>query len=198
MSNGKCLEEFNSQQRKKLIHDSKYYLWDDPYLWKLCNDGLIRRCVRDEKTNSILQHCHGMVSGGHFGPQRTAAKVLKVGFYWPTLFHDARKCVVSYDACQKSGDILKKNEKLQSGILEVQIFDVWGIDFMGQFLNLDGNKYILVCVNCMSKWVEAQACEVNDSRVVCKFLSNLFPVFRMTRAIISDSGTHFLNKWRHY
>ena len=42
---GKLPEEFYSQQRKKLIYDSKYYLWDEPYLWKLYSDGIIRRCV---------------------------------------------------------------------------------------------------------------------------------------------------------
>ena len=54
----------------------------------------------------------------------TAAKILDAGFFWPTLFHDARKFVLSYDACQRSGNILKKDEMLQSGILEVEIFDV--------------------------------------------------------------------------
>ena len=57
-------------------------------------------------------------------------KVLEAGFYWPTLFHDAKKCVHSCDACQRSRNISKKDEMLQSGILEVEIFDVWGIDFI--------------------------------------------------------------------
>ena len=59
---------------------------------------------------------------------------------------------------------------LQSRILEVKIFDVWGIEFKGPFPLSEGNKYILVCVDYVSKWVEAQACSVNDARVVCKFL----------------------------
>ena len=83
---------------------------------------------------------------------------------------------------------------LQSGILEVEIFDVWGIDFMGPFPMSEGNRYILVCVDYVSKWVEAQACSVNDARVVCKFLKKLFSRFGMPRAIISDGGTHFCNK----
>ena len=45
ISSGKLPEEFNSQQRKKLSYDFKYYLWNEPYLWKLCSDGMIRRCV---------------------------------------------------------------------------------------------------------------------------------------------------------
>ena len=119
---------------------------------------------------SIMRHCHGMINGGHFDPQRTAVKILEAGFFWPTLFHNARKFVLNCDAFQRSGNISKKDEMLQSGILEVEIFDVWGIDFMGPFPISDGNKYILVCVDYVSKWVEAQACVVNDARGVCKVL----------------------------
>ena len=83
---------------------------------------------------------------------------------------------------------------LQSGILEVEIFDVWGIDFMGPIPMSEENKYILVCVDYVSKWVEAQACSVNDARIVCKFLRKLFSYFGKPRVIISDGGTHFCNK----
>ena len=68
ISTGKFPEEFNSQQRKKLIYDSKYYFWDEPYLWKLGSDGMIRKCVGEEETGAIVQYCHGMINGGHFGP----------------------------------------------------------------------------------------------------------------------------------
>nr|GFB40852.1 retrovirus-related Pol polyprotein from transposon 17.6 [Tanacetum cinerariifolium] len=56
-----------------------------------------------------------------------------------------------------------------------------------------GNKYILVAVDYLSKWVEAKALPINDARVVCKFLKNLFSRFGSPRAIISDQGTHFYN-----
>nr|GEY42161.1 reverse transcriptase domain-containing protein [Tanacetum cinerariifolium] len=58
-----------------------------------------------------------------------------------------------------------------------EIFDVWGIDFMGPFLSSRGKKYILVAVDYLSKWVEAKALPTNDARVVCKFLKNLFAQF---------------------
>ena len=73
---------------------------------------MVRRCVGEEETGSIVQHCHGMINEGYFSPQRTAAKILEAGFFWPTLFHDARKFVFSCDACQRSGNILKKDEML--------------------------------------------------------------------------------------
>ena len=155
---------------------------------------MIRRCIANEEIESVLQHYHGMVNSGHFGPQRTAAKVLEAGFFWPTLFQDARNFILNYDTCQRSSNISKKDEMLQLGILKFQIFDVWGIDFMGPFSMSEGNKYILVCVDYVSKWVEAQAYSVNDARVVYKFLRKLFSQFGMPRVIISDGGTHFCNK----
>jgi len=80
-------------------------------------------------------------------------------------------------------------------ILEVKIFYVWGIDFMGPFSNSFGNQYILVAVDYVSKWVEATPTRMNDNRVVVKFLKeNIFSHFSTSRAIISDNGTHFCNR----
>ncbi|GKB67527.1 reverse transcriptase domain-containing protein [Tanacetum coccineum] len=81
----------------------------------------------------------------------------------------------------------------QNSIQVCEIFDVWGIDFMGPFPSSRGNKYILVAVDYLSKWVEAKALPTNDARVVVKFLKSLFARFGTPRAIISDRGTHFCN-----
>ncbi|GKA25497.1 reverse transcriptase domain-containing protein [Tanacetum coccineum] len=80
----------------------------------------------------------------------------------------------------------------QNAIQVCEIFDVWGIYFMGPFPSSQGNKYILVAVDYLSKWVEAKALPTNDARVVVKFLKSLFADWN-TRAIISDRGTHFCN-----
>ena len=85
---------------------------------------MIRRCIGEEKIGLILQYYHGMINGGHSGLQKTAVKFLEAGFFWPILFHDARKFTLSCDAYQRSGNISKKDEMLQSGILEIEIFDV--------------------------------------------------------------------------
>nr|GEZ38231.1 reverse transcriptase domain-containing protein [Tanacetum cinerariifolium] len=68
-----------------------------------------------------------------------------------------------------------------------------GIDFMGTFPSSRGNKYILVAVDYLSKWVEAKAPPTNDARVVCKFLKSLFARFGTPHAINSDRNTHFCN-----
>nr|GEZ33475.1 hypothetical protein [Tanacetum cinerariifolium] len=91
------------------------------------------------------------------------------------------------------GKILQCDEMPQNSIQTCEIFDVWGIDFMGPFPSSRGNKYILVAVDYLSKWVEAKALPTNNALVVCKFLKSLFARFGSPRAIISDCCTHFCN-----
>ncbi|GKA52367.1 reverse transcriptase domain-containing protein [Tanacetum coccineum] len=81
----------------------------------------------------------------------------------------------------------------QNSIQVCEIFDVRGIDFIGPFPSSRGNKYILVAVDYLSKWVEAKTLPTNDARVIVKFLKSLFAQFGTPRAIISDRGTHFCN-----
>ena len=120
--------------------------------------------------NSILYHCHNLQCGGHFGGSRTAAKVLQCGFFWPTLFQDAHGFVKACDHCQRMGNISKGNEMPLNGVLEVELFDVWGIDFMGPFQSSYSNLYILLAVDYLFKWVEAAATQNNDAQTVLKFL----------------------------
>nr|GFC38332.1 reverse transcriptase domain-containing protein [Tanacetum cinerariifolium] len=89
--------------------------------------------------------------------------------------------------------VSQRDEMPQNFIQICEIFDVWGINFMGPFLSSKGNKYILVTVDYLSKWVEAKALLTNDARVVVKFLKSLFSRFGTPKAIISDRGTHFCN-----
>jgi len=83
----------------------------------------------------------------------------------------------------------------QQPMLFCEVFDVWGIDFMGHFPISFGFNYILLVVDYISKWVEAKATRTNDARVVVDFVrSNIFYRFGVPRAIISDQGTHFCNR----
>nr|GEX21752.1 reverse transcriptase domain-containing protein [Tanacetum cinerariifolium] len=141
----------------------------------------------------ILTACHSGPTGGHYGANYTAKKVFDSGFYWPTIYKDAFELVKNCDSCQRQGKISQRDEMPQNAIQVCEIFDVWGIDFMGPFPKSKGNKYILVAVDYLSKWVEAEALPTNDARVVVKFLKSLFSRFGTPKAIISDHGTHLCN-----
>ncbi|GJU16504.1 reverse transcriptase domain-containing protein [Tanacetum coccineum] len=167
--------------------------YDDPYLFRTCADQIIRRCVHGQEAIDILKACHEGPTGGHHSANITARKVFDAGFYWPTIYKDAHELVKNCDSCQRQGKISQRDEMPQNSIQVCEIFDVWGIDFMGPFPSSRGNKYILVAVDYLSKWVEAKALPTNDARVVVKFLKSLFARFGTPRAIISDRGTHFCN-----
>ncbi|XP_056853224.1 uncharacterized protein LOC130502448 [Raphanus sativus] len=111
-------------------------------------DHLYRRAVAEEEVDGILQQCHGSSYGGHFATFKTVAKVLQAGFWWPHMFKDTQEFISRCDSCQRRGNITKRNEMPQNPILEVEVFDVWGIDFMGPFPLLMATK----------EWSETQGC----------------------------------------
>ncbi|XP_075091724.1 uncharacterized protein LOC142171905 [Nicotiana tabacum] len=79
------------------------------------------------------------------------------------------------DECQRTGNIYRRHEMPMNPIQEVEVFDVWGIDFMGPFVSSYNNKYILFAVDYVSKWVEAVALPTNDAKAVIGFMrKNIF------------------------
>ncbi|RDX82328.1 putative mitochondrial protein, partial [Mucuna pruriens] len=121
----------------------------------------------DTEIKSVFQFCHVASGGGHYGSTRTARKVLDCGFYWPTIFKDAYQFVSTCEKCQKAGmAISRRHEMPQQPILFCEVFDVWGIDFMGPFpvSNVEFLK------------------------------SNIFCRFGVPKALISDQGSHFCNR----
>ncbi|XP_024043020.1 uncharacterized protein LOC112099781, partial [Citrus clementina] len=187
--------QWNAQEKKKFFVEVKKFYWDDPYLFKYCPDQIFRRCIPDNEVSSVINFCHSEACGGHFSSRKTTAKILQCGFYWPTMFKDTYEFCKSCEKCQKLGSITKRNMMPLNPILEIEIFDCWGIDFMGPFPSSFGFVYILVAVDYVSKWIEAISCRNNDSKTVVKFLrENILSRFGIPRAIISDGGKHFCNK----
>ncbi|CAM8977904.1 unnamed protein product [Rhodiola kirilowii] len=187
--------DLDHNQKRKFLHDVSRYFWDDPFLYKLCADGIYRKCVTKEDAKGIIDCCHSSSYGGHGSTSKTVAKVLQSGFYWPNIFKDTYEFVKSCNECQRTGNIARRDEMPQKGILEVEIFDVWGVDFMGPLPSSQGNSFILVAVDYVSKWVEAIASPSCDAKVVIKmFMKIIFPRFGVPRAVISDNGSHFKEK----
>ncbi|GJS44549.1 DNA-directed DNA polymerase [Tanacetum coccineum] len=152
----------SSQQKNKFFKDVKHYFWDDPYLFKICADQVIRRCVSGQEAIDILIACHSGPTEGHYGANYTAKKVFDSGFYWPTIYRDAHDLVTRCDTCQRQGKISQHDEMPQNSIQVCEIFNVLWIDFMGPFPSSRGNKYILMAVDYLSKWVKAKALPTND------------------------------------
>ena len=138
--------------------------------------------------------CHFSTCGGHFTACKTADKILENGFYWPTIFKDSHRFYVECLQFQSTINISKRDEMPMRPILEVEIFDLWGIDFMRPFPPSDGKEYIFVAVDYVPKWVKAIPTRTNDHREVLRFVTRcIFTWYGCLRAIISDGGSQFNN-----
>ncbi|GKC35333.1 reverse transcriptase domain-containing protein [Tanacetum coccineum] len=92
------------------------HLMDEPYAFKLCPDNIMRRCVAGNKIFMILAHCHSRPTRGHHSASVTGRKVYESGFFWPSIFKDAKDDVMICDACQRSGNITSRSEMPQNNI----------------------------------------------------------------------------------
>nr|GEX02497.1 reverse transcriptase domain-containing protein [Tanacetum cinerariifolium] len=121
----------SSLQKNKFFKDMKHYFWDDPFLFKIYADQVIRRCVHGQVVVDILKACHNRPTEGHYGLNYTAKKVFDFGFYWPTIYRDAHDLVKSCNACQRQGKISQRDEmpQMPSNFVRSSMYGVsfsWG------------------------------------------------------------------------
>ena len=116
-------QDLNWHQWNKFLHDAHFYICDDPYLFKIGADNLLQRCVTREEGQSIFWHCHNSPYGGHYSGDRTTARVLQVGFFWPSIFKDAHTHVLHCDQCQRIEGISRRNEMSLQNIIELEVFN---------------------------------------------------------------------------
>ncbi|XP_070667562.1 uncharacterized protein [Malus domestica] len=163
LASGEIPSEFSYQQRKKFLSIVKHYFWDEPYLFKHCQDQIICRCVPLEEQESILKFAHHYACGGHFGPRRTVAKILQSSFFWPSLFKDAYLCCQGIDFM---GPFPSSHGNL---------YILVAVDYVSKWVEA----------------ITSPTCK--SSVVLGFLQNTIFPRFGVPRAIISDEGTHFLN-----
>nr|GEY17803.1 reverse transcriptase domain-containing protein [Tanacetum cinerariifolium] len=112
----------SSQQKNKFFKDVKHYFWDDPFLFKICADQVIRRCVYGKEALDILKACHNGPTGVHQGANLTAKKVFDAGFFWPTIYKDSHEFVKNCDSCQRQGKISQRDEMPPSKFMKSLTF----------------------------------------------------------------------------
>ena len=154
---------------------------------------VIRRCVREDEIHDILQACHDGPCGRHFVDKRTTYKVLQSGYYWPHIFRDAKTYVSNCDECQRMGKPTTRDQMPLQAQVVIEPFEKWALDFVGPINHTSKKKkYILVCTNYVTKWVEAKALPAASEQSVVDFLFNdIFTRFGVPREIVTDQGTQF-------
>jgi hypothetical protein len=186
-------QKLSPREKQKVIQLSANYMWHDDCLYKTGPDLVIRRCVREDEIHDILQACHDGPCGGHFADKRTAYKVLQSGYYWPNIFKDARTYVSNCDECQRMGKPTARDQMPLQAQVVIEPFEKWALDFVGPINPASKKKkYILVCTDYVTKWVEEKSLPAASEQSVVDFLFNdIFTRFGVPREIVTDQGTQF-------
>eukprot|EP00253_Pinus_taeda_P030624 PITA_30624 len=193
---GRTPPHFTAKEKKRLVKQSARYSWLNGDLFYTRYDMIIRRCVRNDEVIDILKSCHDEPCGGHFAAKWRAFKVLTLGYYWPSIFKDAKKYVKSCDSCQRMGRPTTTNEMPLQPQVHLEPFEKWDLDFIGPINpTFNGKKYILVCTDYVTKWAKAKALVRATEHTVVNFLfEEIFVRYGVPREIVTDQGTQFTSK----
>lgn len=141
-----------------------------------------------------MEELHQGQAGGHFGGDTTAHKILRAGYYWPTLFKDAhalaRKCI----KCQKCTGRYKRSALPLQPIIIEEPFQQWGLDVIGPITPSSSaqHKYILTATDYFTRWAEAVPLRVINSDQVVSFLNtNIISRFDLPEVLVFDNASYF-------
>ncbi|MCO5572721.1 hypothetical protein L7F22_026480 [Adiantum nelumboides] len=189
---GEFPKEFTTGQRRKLIKQASMFLWLEGALYQKGKDLVCRRVPSTNEIPKILKGLHEEACGGHFSHELTLKKVLLAGYVWPSMHADVQHWCRSCHNCQVNG-----NKKLLYGPRQAVIangpFEKWGIDAMGPLpRTANGKLYILVAIDYMTRWVEAQSVAKVNEKTVSKFVyTHICCRFGTPLEIVSDNGPGF-------
>nr|KYP73371.1 Retrovirus-related Pol polyprotein from transposon 297 family [Cajanus cajan] len=129
------------------------------------------KCLNSEEANYVLREVHEGICGSHSGGRTLAAKVLRAGYYWPTLKSDCMEFVKKCIQCQKHGNLIHASAEQLHNITSPWPFAMWGMDILGPFPLAKGQcKFLLVAVDYFTKWIEAEPLATITANNVQKFL----------------------------
>jgi hypothetical protein len=103
------LDHLDKNTQRTIVSKSWKYFGDSLFLFKLGNDGVMRRCVPREERRAILRKCHLAEYDGHYSHFWTQAKVWSSRFFWPEMHEDTKIYVASCPECQRTGNISQRN-----------------------------------------------------------------------------------------
>ncbi|XP_016164417.1 uncharacterized protein LOC107606929 [Arachis ipaensis] len=186
----------DEQNQKLFRRRASYYTIVRDNLYRRGFSQPLLRCISKDEAETVMAETHEGICGNHIGGRALSAKILRMGYYWPTMKRDCIAKVKKCDNCQKHAMISKTPAK-ELHTLEVSWpFDRWGLDILGPFPKVPGQvKFLLVSIDYFSKWIEAQPLARITAEKVRSFLwKNIICRYGIPREIISDNGRQFTDQ----
>ena len=159
------------------------------------------KCIAGEDTEYVLREVHEGICGNHIGARTLAGKVLRQGYYWPTMLKDAIDLVRKYRICQEHAKISRLLAEPLTSVTSPWPFQQWGLDILGPLPMGKGQcKFIIVAVDYFTKWAEAEPLATITEQKIRNFVWRaIICRFGVPRALVSDNGKQFDNaKFRDF
>jgi len=193
-----CAPPGLSRTKKRFLKMNalKFCVLDGALFWKN-HEGIFLNCLIVNETNNVMKEFHAGDCGGHLYWKSTADKILRVGFYWPTLFADVKKFATSCHNCQIFDGKRKLLPLPLKPISTEKPFQQWGLDFIGEIhpSSSGHHKWILTATDYFTKWIEAIPCRQANDTIIIQFLEcNILSRFGCPEKIITDNATAFKSK----
>ena len=181
--------------RRWIQHQAQPYHIVGDTLYRLGVDSVLRRCLTFEEAERVLNDCHSGACGGHMSGYATAQKILRAGYFWPSIFKDCILVVRSCHECQIYQWKMRAPPASLHPVVTVGPFAKWGIDYVTcNPRSVGGHGYIIVAVDYFTKWAEAMPILSEDGHTAAQFLFNhVISRFEVPQAIVTDHGKHFRN-----
>lgn len=144
----KFSSDVSHEERRYIRHQAKHYLIINDTLYRRGVDLVLRRCLTHEEAKKVLNDCHSGAYGGHFFGLATAQKILRAGYFCPSLFKDYVEAVKKCHLCQVFSRKTHSHPTPMHPVIAMGPFSKWGIDFMTCHPpSTQGHKYIIVVVD---------------------------------------------------
>jgi hypothetical protein len=189
-------QHLSRDDRRRIRHQAPRYLLIGDILYRRGIDTILRRCVTIDEVDKVLNDCHSGACGGHLSGIATAQKIIRAGYFWPTLFHDCIHAMRRCEQCQLYANKARAPPALLHPVITAGPFCKWGIDFMTcNPPSNNGHKYIVVAVDYFTKWAEAMPTFNNTADTAAHFFFNhVISRFGVPLQLVSDHGKHFENE----
>jgi hypothetical protein len=180
------------KERYLKLKEIRYFLIDQVLYWK---DplGVLLRCLDPQEAQKIMFDFHESLCGGHHFWRTIAFNILRVGYFWSTLFTDVCAKIRACIKCQKSGGKHQLKSLPLKHVVASRPFQQWGLDFIGDIHppSSGQHRWILTATNYFTKWIEAIPTRSASHRVIIGFLEDIMARFGCMNIIITDNFAYF-------
>jgi hypothetical protein len=181
------------EQASKIRRRTTKFVIIADQLFKRGFSSPLLKCLTPKQAEYVIAEVHEELCGTHIGGQALAAKVLREGYYWPTMKEDCSKYVKRWDKCQRFSNLHHAPPEYLSSVISPWTFFKWGVDILGPFRLAQGQvKFLIVAVEYFTKWIEVETVATITADMIRKFYwKKIICSFGLPAVLVTDNGTQF-------